>query len=184
MRTRSNRFSRGYSLSEMLVVISIIGAMSLVSVPAFMKFYWSNKMKTSLRQFTTSVRAARQRAITENHPTMVSFDIGSGKRTFRAYDGRVQADGTINWTPIGGPEGPDRNMDDIVYFGTPADCTFADVVNATPGWNDVVFLSNGTIQNIPAAPCSAGKVALQTNYKIPRPLITLEMYSTGRIKAN
>ena len=184
MSTQRHRLSRGYSLTELLVVVAIIGVMSLVSVPAFMTFYQSNKMKTSLRQFTTEVRGARQRAITQNHPTMLSFDVGAGKRFFRSYDGTVQGDGSVVWTPIPGPTGPDKFMDSIVYFDRPADCLFGDDVAVTPGWNDIVFISNGTIQNIPPAPCASGKVLLKTDYKISKPEITIEMFSTGRLKAN
>jgi type II secretory pathway pseudopilin PulG len=168
---------------EMLVVMAIIGVMSLVSVPAFMKFYWSNKMKTSLRQFTTEVRSARQRAITENHPTMLSYDIGTGKRQFQSYNGAIQADGSVQWTVNPGPM---KIMEDIVYFARPADCLFANDIEMadTSGWNDIIFRPNGTVQNVPAPPCGAGKVTLRTDYKVPRQNITVEFFTTGRLKAN
>ena len=35
MRSRFNHSSRGFSLTEMLVVIALIGVFSLISVPAF-----------------------------------------------------------------------------------------------------------------------------------------------------
>ena len=53
MSEHRHSLSRGYSLMELLTVTAIIGVMSLVTVPAFIKFYWSNKMKASLRQFTS-----------------------------------------------------------------------------------------------------------------------------------
>ena len=157
--------------------------MSLVSVPAFMKFFWSNKMKTSLRQFTTAVRSTRQRAITENHPTMVSYDIGTNKRQFRSYNGSVATDGTVTWSELVPAR---REMDDIIYFDRPADCLFGndvEIADAT-GWNDMIFRPNGTVQNVPAAPCAAGKIVLKTAYKIPRSTITIDLFSTGRLKAN
>ena len=186
MSKRRHSLARGYSLMEMLVVVAIIGVMSLVSVPAFMKFYWSNKMKTSLRQFTTEVRSARQRAITQNHPTMLSYDIGADKRQFQSYDGAIQADGSVQWTVVPGPNGTMKIMEDIVYFARPADCLFANDIEMadTSGWNDIIFRPNGTVQNVPAAPCAAGKVTLRTDYRVPRPTITVEFFPTGRLKAN
>ena len=186
MSKRRHSLSRGYSLMEMLVVVAIIGVMSLVSVPAFMKFYWSNKMKTSLRQFTTEVRSARQRAITENHPTMLSYDIGADKRQFQSYNGAVQPDGSVQWTVMPGPNGQMKIMEDIVYFARPADCLFANDIEMadTTGWNDIILRSNGTIQNVPGGACAAGKVTLRTDYQVPRPSITVQLYNTGRLKAN
>ena len=52
----------GYSLTEMLTVIAIIGMLALVMVPNFISFYNSNKMKSSMRNFTTDLRSARQLA--------------------------------------------------------------------------------------------------------------------------
>ena len=183
MSKRVQSHSRGYSLTEMLVVVAIIGVMSLVSVPAFMRFYWSNKMKTSLRQFTTEVRSARQRAITQNRPTMLSYDIGTTSRQFQTYEGTVQADGSIVWAPLSNRM---ATMDDIIYFGRPVDCIFGNDIEMadTTGWNDIVFRPNGTIQNVPGPPCAAGKVRLQTDYRIPRPSIVVELFNTGRLKAN
>jgi prepilin-type N-terminal cleavage/methylation domain-containing protein len=178
-----NRRQAGYSLAELLTVVAIIGTMSLVSVPAFMRFYWSNKMKTSLRQVTTDLRNARQRAITENHPTMVSYDIGANKRQFRSYNGAVATDGTVTWTELTAAR---TQLEDIIYIDRPASCLFANDVEIADasGWNDIIFLPNGTIQNIPPAPCAAGKLLIKTNYKVPRPQIVIDLYSTGRLKAN
>ncbi len=183
MFKRRHSLARGYSLMELLVVVAIIGTMSLVSVPAFMKFYWSNKMKTSLRQFTSEVRSARQRAITQNHPTMLSYEIGTTRRQFQSYNGTVQSDGTVQWAVVTGPM---KIMEDIVYFARPADCLFANDIEMadTPGWNDIIFRPNGTIQNVPGPPCAAGKVTLRTDYKVPRPSVTVDLFNTGRIKAN
>ena len=77
-------------------------------------------------------------------------------------------------------------LEDIIYIDRPVDCLFAndvEIADAT-GWNDIIFLPNGTIQNIPPAPCAAGKLLIKTDYKVPRPQIVIDLYSTGRLKAN
>lgn len=65
MSTRA-RFQRGYSLVELLTVMAIVGVLSLVTVPAFMNYSKTARLKNSLRQVSSDVRAARQRAVTRS----------------------------------------------------------------------------------------------------------------------
>ena len=112
----------GYSLPEMLTVIAIIGTLALVSVPAFLTFRNSNKMKSSMRNFTNDLRATRQLSISRGQQTMLSFATGSKARRYDTYIGNAPF-GSTSWrvrtaTAASGVRGT-RNLDDIVYF--PAD---------------------------------------------------------------
>ena len=177
------RSSRGYSLTEILVVISIIGVMSLITVPAFINYYQSAKIKSALRQFTNDLRSSRQRAITQNHPTMISFAPGAlGANLYRDFDGTV---GGGTYTQVG----QDKRLDKDVYFATSTStCVFDDVVTApaeTSGLNDIIFLPNGTVQNAPtpAPPCQlGGQIAMRINANILQPQFTVNILGTGRIK--
>ena len=177
------RSSRGYSLTELLVVMAIIGIMSLITVPAFINYFQSAKMKASMRQFTNDVRSSRQRAITQNHPTMISFLPGaSGANAYRDFDGTV---GGATYTQ----RGDDKKLDKDVWFATSSStCVFDDVVTApaaTNGWNDIIFLPNGTVQNAPAPtpPCNeGGQVLMKINARIMKPQITVNILGTGRIR--
>ena len=191
MSVRRSTSNRGYSLAEMLVVIAIVGIMSMVSVPMFMSFVRSNKVKTAMRQFTNDLRATRQRAITQNHPTMISFRPGTpdtNPRFYRDYDGTVGAGGVVTYAEV--QRNPLKELDNITYFRPAAGdpCHFADVVTvpaSTNGWNDIIFLPNGTIQNIPTGGCTAatGKAFITTEYNVPKKLYTIEGYPTGQVKA-
>ena len=191
MSVRRSTSNRGYSLAEMLVVIAIIGIMSMVSVPMFMNFVRSNKVKSAMRQFTNDLRASRQRAITQNHPTMISFKPGTAvnnDRFYRDFDGTVGAGGVVTYALV--ERNPLKELDNITYFrGAGGDtCFFADVVTVPPetnGWNDIIFLPNGTIQNIPTGACTSaiGKVFITTEYDVPKKLYTIEGYPTGQVKA-
>ena len=186
MRQTQIRTTRGYSLAEMLVVIAIIGIMSMVSVPMFMSFMRSNKMKSTMRQFTTDLRTARQRAITQNHPTMISFRPGPNLREYLDFDGTVGPGGVVTYALV--ERNPRKSLDNITYFPTSADpCIFADVVTVpaeTNGWNDIVFLPNGTIQNIPTGACtlSRGRAVITTDYNVPKKPYLIEGYPTGTIR--
>lgn len=173
----SSRSSRqaGVSLIEMLVVLAIIGVISLVSVPAFMSFYQSAKVKSSMRQFTNDVRAARQRAVTRARPVKLSFATGTTARTYRIADGTVGA--TPTWTFVGTP----RRMEDTVYIHS---ATFVDKDNPVDGFVDIIFRPNGTIADLPAeteAGKQVTKVSLRTETQVPYNEYKIYFERTGRM---
>src|SRR5579859_5323763 len=115
-----NRRQSGYSLPEMLTVVAIIGTLALVTIPAFMTYMQSNKMKSSLRQFTGDLRAARQRSISQGQQVLLTFGTGSSARTYDIYQGDRPFNSTT-WVKSGLPVAlqTTRTLDKVVYF--PAD---------------------------------------------------------------
>ncbi|HET8798108.1 MAG TPA: prepilin-type N-terminal cleavage/methylation domain-containing protein [Thermoanaerobaculia bacterium] len=190
------RSSGGYSLAELLVVVAIIGILSLVSVPAFMSYRNSAKLRSSMRQFVADLREARQRAITENHPTMISFRAGTGNLAYRSFNGTVADDGTVTYSAhLPASNRFERRLESDVYFApTTNPCLFADTITSpsqTSGWNDIVFNANGTVANVPsAALCESGGlltgIVVIRNDKAPqnRKTFTFEIVPTGRIRVD
>src|SRR6185369_5266530 len=68
-----NQRERGYTLTELLVVLAIIGLFSLITVPQFVSMYRSSVVKGSMREFTSMARKARQIAATRNDRVRVRF---------------------------------------------------------------------------------------------------------------
>jgi len=60
-KTRSN----GYSLSEMLAVLGIIGVILLFSLPALGERYRGYRIRTQVNEMTADLKAARHTAITK-----------------------------------------------------------------------------------------------------------------------
>lgn len=189
-RRASRKREAGYSLPEMLTVLAIVGALALVSIPAFMNFYRSNKVKTAMRTFTSDLRGARALAIQKGHEVKISFDIGSGKRTYNLYEAPY-AMGVIqnaSWTPLTGtgsnPVKPAKQLDNAVYF--PADATatpqtFTDVDPTPDGLLDIVFFPDGHAQ-MPNGLTSA-TVSLKTDFTVPKAIYQIQISPSGRVLA-
>jgi prepilin-type N-terminal cleavage/methylation domain-containing protein len=160
---------RGYSLAELMVVVAIIGIFSLVTVPAFMKYQQSSQIRASTRQMNADFRAARQRAITRNNPVAVSFAVGATpgggfrKGQYALFDRVVDTStdpDTITWVRIG----VWKNMLDPVYF---LDSDFASDAATDDALDDVIFLGNGTIANMPVGAGETPDVEFKTDSKVP-----------------
>jgi len=59
-----NSRNRGFTLIEMIVVLSIIGIMVIIAIPSFTRFVQSNRLTTSANDFVSCLNLARSEAIT------------------------------------------------------------------------------------------------------------------------
>ena len=182
----------GYSLAEMLTVVAIIGTLALVSVPAFLTYFYSNKMKSSMRNFTNDLRATRQLSISLGRQTMLTYPTGAQARSYAIYVGN-RAFNSTTWTARqaipGGVRGT-RVLEQIVYFpanasGTPQTftdgftCTGATCSSGTDGKPDVIFFPDGHAQ-LPTGTTSAS-ITLKTDRKIPKDQYTIAISPSGRV---
>ena len=118
MSTRA-RFQRGYSLAELLTVMAIVGVLSLVTVPAFMNYSKTARLKNSLRQVSSDVRAARQRAVTSTRfvrLTVTNVSPAPGK-----YELEESIDRGATYYTIPGTE---KQLQQYNYFGAAGSVTF------------------------------------------------------------
>lgn len=172
---------KGYTLIEALVVVAIVGIVSLVTVPNFMQYMRSAKLKNGAREFAIDLREARQKAVTQYHPTKIGIKSGAGQSQYIIADGEYDssAAGGIAWT-ISSTE----DFEPTVYFST---TNLTDSADADT-WIDIVFLPNGTITNgttssgvdvdLPTSP----KIVISTTDKVPKDSYTVELSSAGGVK--
>lgn len=187
---RKQAHSAGYSLIEILVVVGIVGIISAFAVPAFVQFQRSLKIKSSLRQFTTDVRSARQAAVTRHAPTKITFNVDPASER-RSYEVLIWDDANDEWDPFPQPDTPPRQLADTVYFHadgsnlTFPNTTFPDGVAEGDTRPDIVFQENGTVRmdEITAAPAAAQPLVwLRANDDIPFNQIRIQLQTTGNIQ--
>jgi prepilin-type N-terminal cleavage/methylation domain-containing protein len=65
------RRERGFSLVELLVVMAVLAAMSLVAVPWFVKIGQRQQIQSAAREISVAITAARMKAVKRN--AQVSF---------------------------------------------------------------------------------------------------------------
>src|SRR6266480_5523326 len=160
--SRKLRNQSGYSLTEMLVVVAIIGMLALVMVPNFVTFYESNKMKSSMRNLTTDLRSCRQLAISQGRQTLFTFGTGPGARSYNWWLGNKPYASDTWVKQTGTAARATKYLDDIAYFPSnavlPGAQTFTDFMRCTTnctgdaaspqtdGSIDVVFFPDGHVQ--------------------------------------
>jgi len=198
------RSQAGYSLAEMLTVVAIIGVLALVMVPNFMSFYQSNKMKSSMRNFTTDLRSTRQLAITQGRQAALSFQTGVNQRSYNLYLGDKPFNST-SWTAQTGPglNRPTKVLENIAYFPADAapnpqtftddiDCSVSPCVTICPtctpttgapdGKLEVIFFPDGRVK-LPTA-LTTGTLTIKTDLnRLPKPQYTITISPSGRVQA-
>lgn len=170
--TRSRQ--EGYTLTEALVVIAIIGMVSLIVVPNFIAMYRGAKVKGAVMQFTNDVRAARQRAATTYRPTMIS--IGTSTTEKYSY-------WTYRWNGTAWAEETRRDLEPqtsagqkTVYFIVPND-GYED--SNSDSRRDIIFETNGGVRTTPTNPA----VRIRTDQPVGKPLYTITINTSGSVQA-
>ena len=184
------RSQAGYSLAEMLTVVAIVGVLALVTVPSFMNYYNSNKVKASMRSFTSDLRTARTLAITRGHAVKFTYKTGTTERNYNYYEGdrSLGPITEITWTPLTGagsnPPKPQKSLDDVVYFPVDSAQTpqsFSDEDKTPDGWLDVIFYPDGHVK-LPVN-ATKGTITLKTDRDVPRRQYAVEISPSGRVLA-
>ena len=76
------QLSSGFTVMELLVVISIAMILMGIAIPSFLSWLPTLRLSSAARQVATDLQVARMRAITQNAPNTVTFNTITGAYTF------------------------------------------------------------------------------------------------------
>lgn len=76
---RARREVRGFTLTELMIVITIMGVMMAVSTPALSRYYSNWRLNGAASQMAMSMRAARSTAVNKDIDTVFLFDKDGGQ---------------------------------------------------------------------------------------------------------
>ena len=68
----------GFTLTEMMITVLIIGIIAVLSVPNFARFIHTWKLTGDADRFASTLRTARAAAVTKNLGTVFTFDKSNG----------------------------------------------------------------------------------------------------------
>lgn len=75
----------GFSLMELLIVMSIISVITLISVPYFIKGTKAREARNEAEKLAQTIRLARFRAVTMNRDVYLHFEPGGTTNRYTAY---------------------------------------------------------------------------------------------------
>lgn len=166
-RSRSARRNRGFSLVELLVVMGIMAALSLVAIPWFFKIAQRNALKSAAREVQTTLLAARMKAVRRNQPVSVAIT-----------PGRPVQLSTIEPQP---PAPTPTNVPQVLNL--PADSAYMYATPIAPG-GLITFAGDGRVPLVvtPLATPGAYEYVLRGPLGVPTPnQITVQVWPNGRV---
>lgn len=108
---RTYGYERGFTITELMIVVAIIGVLTAVASPSILRTLANIRMRSSVKEIASELQLARLKAITQNTNVTVCFYGPSPdfpKHTNGFFSTYVA---TIDWCPPSGtpPEGPAPN---------------------------------------------------------------------------
>jgi Tfp pilus assembly protein FimT len=134
--------ARAFSLAELLVVVGVLGLLTATSVPYFLTYWQSSRLRGGAEELATVVNDGRQIAIRNNSFVCVQRQSGTNRIRYRL--GNAACTGAV-WTGPGtNSSGDIRLNDSLEVSNTTADVVFNYLGAATtPGTYTVRNPSDG-----------------------------------------
>lgn len=110
---------KGFSLTELMVVIALIAIVGMIAVPAFNHYSINSNLKTAARGIASDIFEMKERAVAENRQYMIEFTVASNQYTLKqgTYTGEPW---TATQVKSPSAAGSDIRLQDAAFaFGNP-----------------------------------------------------------------
>ena len=167
----------GFSVTELLTVVAMIGVITLVTVPAFVQLMPQYRIRSAASEAGGGLRMLRQKAITTRTPWKVSFDANGNQYSYSKLSSPDATRSTAgNWEKIGRDGRPSTSIQWIraasVDLRTTTTNPFKDV--DCDGNTDIIFLRDGSVATDPNGAGCGGGAALDFTATSPSVLFAVD----------
>jgi len=131
---------KGFTLTEVVVTLSILAVMTAISLPSYISWLPRHKLQTSARQIYDDLNLAKIRAVKDNTVARITFNAGTDNYT-------VFLDNNLNGLPDDGASTILRNnatLENSVDITAANTCGFNNRGLRTTAQTQVVRLTNPT----------------------------------------
>jgi Tfp pilus assembly protein FimT len=126
-RNRSQASEAGYSITELALVVGLIGVMAALATPSFLTYYEGSRLRVAAEEVAAFINQGRQIGIRENvgvcvhiTPTAMHYHIGNC------------AEATTKWIGPGTDAAGNIALPAGITVTSTADPLFSNLGNATP----------------------------------------------------
>jgi prepilin-type N-terminal cleavage/methylation domain-containing protein len=165
--SRRMKEQRGYSLTELLTVVAIIGVITLVTIPAVMQVIPQYRLRAATAQLAAALRMTRQTAITTRNARRVTFDAANARYSMgQATSPTADITTTAGWQGVGDNNRltPGSPVGSAAAWQTLSGITMstAGLLNLdcdSSGYVEAVFNKDGTLDDDFNSSCASGGTA-------------------------